>query len=208
LTGFDAVVLQGTGMGPVYLATVASETPPDTVSLFFQAVTQILQKGAGDEAALNTLIAADLFPLSCYGGLACRGGRGSDKGHSVDPDRPLMFPIVREIDLEIARWGSVTDPTTAQFVVQPHRATWHLQRFTASCAVRTRHTFTWSAGRVTFVSTRIDTGAIIASYTYTGADVPKPGDERVHLSFWLHAGAAPINGLPAEVIVESFTFVP
>lgn len=112
----------------------------------------------------------------------------------------------REIDVEIARWGSATDSTNSQVVVQPHNATGHVHRFTASGAVRTRHRFTWSAGRVTFVSTSLDTGATIASYTYTGADVPKPGDERVHLNFWLYAGAPPTNWLPAEVIVESFTF--
>jgi hypothetical protein len=33
-------------------------------------VADILRKGAGDEVALNAMIAADLFPLSCYGGLA------------------------------------------------------------------------------------------------------------------------------------------
>ena len=114
----------------------------------------------------------------------------------------------REIDVEIARWGSATDSTNAQFVVQPHNDTGHVHRFTASDAVRTQLRVTWSAGRVTFVSTSLDTGAITASYTYTGADVPKPGDERVHLNFWLHAGAAPTSGLPAEVIVESFDFAP
>lgn len=70
LTGFDVVDLQGTGMGPVYLATVEKETPPDTTALFFQGVADILRNGAGDEAAVNAMIAADLFPLSCYGGLA------------------------------------------------------------------------------------------------------------------------------------------
>ena len=114
----------------------------------------------------------------------------------------------REIDVEIARWGSATDSTNAQFVVQPHDAAGHVHRFTASGAVRTRHRFTWSAGRVAFDSTSLDTGATIASYTYTGADVPKPGGERVHLNLWLHDGAPPTNRLPAEVIVESFTFAP
>ena len=55
---------------------------------------------------------------------------------------------------------------------------------------------------------RLDTGAIVAASTYTGADVPKPGDERVRLNLWLFGGAGPTNGLSTEVVVESFAFVP
>ena len=36
----------------------------------------------------------------------------------------------REIDIEFARWGSSTDPTNAQFVVQPHDVATHLHRYT------------------------------------------------------------------------------
>jgi hypothetical protein len=61
---------------------------------------------------------------------------------------------------------------------------------------------------VTFTSTRLDTGAVVASYAYRGSDVPVPGDERVHLNLWLFGGAAPVSGLPAEVVVESFAFAP
>lgn len=114
----------------------------------------------------------------------------------------------REIDVEVADWGSTTDPTNAQFVVQPWDKPNHLHRFDVGDAVRTVHQFEWRAGRVAFTSRRLDTGALIASYTYTGADVPKPGDERVRLNLWLFNGAAPTDGLPVEVVVESFAFTP
>ena len=81
-------------------------------------------------------------------------------------------------------------------------------RFIETSAVRTIQQLTWRAGSVSFVSTRLDTGAVVASYTYTGADVPKPGDERVRLNLWLFNGAAPTNNLPVEVVVESFAFTP
>ena len=113
----------------------------------------------------------------------------------------------REIDFEAARWGNAADPTNAQFVVQPYDLANHLVRFDVSNAVRTRQQFTWRAGQVTFVSTRLDTGAS-QTFTYTGADVPKPGDERVHLNLWLFGGAAPSNGAPVDVVIESFQFVP
>ena len=112
----------------------------------------------------------------------------------------------REIDFEAARWGNASDPTNAQFVVQPYNLANHLVRFTNPGLVRTAQQFTWGAGQVSFVSTRLDTGAIVFQYVYTGVDVPKPGDERVHLNLWLFAGAAPTNGAPVEVVVEKFEF--
>jgi hypothetical protein len=121
-------------------------------------------------------------------------------------DRPQQAH--REIDFEAARWGSATDPTNGQFVVQPYDKPDHLARFTLSSAVQTLQQFTWRAGEVTFLSRRLDTGATVASYTYRGADVPKPGDERVRLNLWLFEGAGPSDGQPVEVVVESFTFVP
>ena len=121
-------------------------------------------------------------------------------------DRPQYAH--RELDFEAARWGSATDPTNAQFVVQPYDAANHLSRFTLSDGVRTLQQFTWRAGEVTFVSRNLDTGAQVATYVYRGADVPKPGDERVRLNLWLFGGNAPTNGQPVEIVVESFTFTP
>jgi hypothetical protein len=114
----------------------------------------------------------------------------------------------RENDIEVAKWGNGADPSNAQFVVQPYDKPNHLQRFATGDAVRTLQQFEWRAGTVIFTSTRLDTGAVVASYTYTGTDVPKPGDERVRLNLWLFTGAAPTNGLPVEVVVESFAFAP
>jgi hypothetical protein len=114
----------------------------------------------------------------------------------------------REIDFEAARWGSTSDLTNGQFVVQPYDRPNHLHRFTLSDAVRTVQQFTWRAGEVSFTSRRLDTGATVATYVYRGADVPKPGDERVRLNLWLFGGAAPQDGQPVEIVVESFAFTP
>jgi hypothetical protein len=121
-------------------------------------------------------------------------------------DRPQYAH--REIDFEAARWGSATDPTNAQFVVQPYDKPNHLSRFTLTNAVRTQQQFTWRAGEVSFVSRRLDTGATVATYVYRGSDVPKPGDERVRLNLWLFGGAAPSDGQPVEIVIESFAFAP
>lgn len=113
----------------------------------------------------------------------------------------------REIDIELARWGNAADPTNAQYVVQPEGTAGHLQRFTQPAADTSIHRFSWQPGRVTWQSLD-SSGNQIATYTYTGSDVPKPGDERVRLNLWLFGGAAPANGSPVEVIVRSFAFTP
>jgi len=114
----------------------------------------------------------------------------------------------REIDIEVARWGSASDPTDAQFVVQPYSVANHLVRFQTGTSPTLVFQFTWRAGRVDFVARDAASSATVSSYSYSGSDVPTPGDERVHLNFWLFNGSAPTNGLPAEVVVKSFAFAP
>jgi hypothetical protein len=113
----------------------------------------------------------------------------------------------REVDIEFARWGNSADPTNAQYVVQPHATAGHLNRFTQGASVPSTHSFTWRAGWIDWVS-RDAAGAITSQWTYTGSDVPKPGDERVRLNLWLFGGSAPTTGQPAEVVVRSFAFTP
>ena len=112
----------------------------------------------------------------------------------------------RELDIEVARWGNAADPN-AQYVVQPYDAANHLHRFTLPVTSSSTHRFTWRQGKVTWDSYDAG-GGLIASYEYTGSDVPKSGDERVHLNLWLFNGAAPLNGSSVDVVVRSFSFAP
>jgi hypothetical protein len=112
----------------------------------------------------------------------------------------------RETDIEVAQWGDPGDATDSQYVVQPWDAAGHLHRFSQPAGVRTLQRFTWQAGLVSFETRRLDTNEVVAAYTYAGADVPKPGDERVRLNLWLFEGHAP--AAQAEVVVESFSFTP
>lgn len=112
----------------------------------------------------------------------------------------------REIDIEFAKWGNAADPTSGQYVVQPYDAPNHLVRWTqAPGMIGTRHSFTWAPGRVDFVSLTAG-GTEIARWSYTGADVPVPGGENPRINLWLFRGAAPQDGQPAEVVIDSFTF--
>lgn len=115
----------------------------------------------------------------------------------------------RELDIEVARWGNTADTTNAQYVVQPYDVVNHLRRFTVpqTATASSTHRFSWHPGQVTWESYDAY-GGLIASYEYKGSDVPKPGDERVHLNLWLFNGAAPLNGSAVDVVVRSFSFAP
>ena len=109
----------------------------------------------------------------------------------------------REIDYEAARWGSTTDPKNAQFVVQPWNTPGNMIRFTQPAGPSVVE-FTWSADQVVFRTTV--TGAAPEVWTYTGAGIPTPGDEKVHMNLWLVNGAAPMNGQPVEVVLSNFRY--
>ena len=113
----------------------------------------------------------------------------------------------REIDIEFARWGNPADPTNAQYVVQPYNLPGHLQRYAQPAAASSQHRFHWHPGTVSWESYDAN-GGLIDSYSYSGTDVPRAGDERVHLNLWLFNGAAPTNALPTEVMLSSFVFTP
>ena len=129
-------------------------------------------------------------------------------------DDPTTTGGHREIDVEFSRWGNAADPTNAQFVVQPYNFPGNLTRWTVPAATPTTHSFTWSTGRVDYVS---HNGAFapppasisqISSWSNSGPSVPTPGDERVHMNLWLFNGTAPVNGQETEVIISRFAFIP
>lgn len=112
----------------------------------------------------------------------------------------------REIDIELARWGNAADPTNAQYVVQPWDADDHDERWTLGSGLgSTIHSFTWTEGRVDFVSTRADDGSVLRRWSYVGSDVPVPGGENPRMNLWLFRGAAPTDGQAVEIIIESFS---
>jgi hypothetical protein len=110
----------------------------------------------------------------------------------------------RELDVEFARWGNAADATNGQYVVQPYNATNHLRRIVQGTATPSTVAFRWQPGSVGFTSSDAD----LASWSYSGSDVPVPGDERTHLNLWLYRGAAPTNAREVEIVVRSFTWQP
>ena len=111
----------------------------------------------------------------------------------------------REIDIEFAKWGNGSAPTNAQYVVQPYDAQGHQYRWAqASALTRTTHSFTWRPDSVEFRSTASD-GSLIESWLYDGQGIPVPGGENPRINLWLFRGAAPTDGQPVRVVIESFT---
>ncbi len=120
----------------------------------------------------------------------------------------------REIDIECSRWSNAADLRNAQFVVQPFGSPGHLVRYAVPAQrTNTTHFFNWQSNRVVFqcqsgdFSPNPDPTNVISGWTYTFAP-PQPGDENVRLNLWLYNGTPPSNGQEAEVIIQSFEFVP
>jgi hypothetical protein len=121
----------------------------------------------------------------------------------------------REIDVELSRWSNAADSNNAQFVVQPWDTTGHLHRYKVPAGLtNSTHSFTWSTNQVAFQAHQgallspPGTNVVIYQWTFSQSGVPVPGDENARLNLWLYNGAAPTNGLPVEVVISRFVFVP
>jgi hypothetical protein len=122
----------------------------------------------------------------------------------------------REIDVECSRWGDAADTNNAQFVVQPYDQADHLTRYRVPPGLTdSTHLFTWETNRISFQSLAGAYSASpassnrLASWVFTNAaEVPQSGDENVRLNLWLQNGQPPSDGNEAEVVLQSFQFVP
>jgi len=117
----------------------------------------------------------------------------------------------REIDIEFSRF--LAAPMNAQYVIQPYGIAGNLERFDMPGTIPTTHQFTWSADRVDFKSWIGDRDEpepddIIAAWTYTGASIPPPGQERMHFNFWLFDGRPPRSGKGDEIVIRAFHHEP
>jgi hypothetical protein len=108
----------------------------------------------------------------------------------------------REIDIEVARLGNASNPTNAQFVVQPYDLGGHTFRYTVPPAVASTHEFTWRESSIGFLSGT-------TSWLFgDAAAVPRAGGENARMNLWLFRGRAPLNRTAAEVVFERFEHVP
>jgi hypothetical protein len=115
----------------------------------------------------------------------------------------------REMDIEMSRWGQ-TGSDNGQFVIQPYYLPANTVRFQAPPGVAT-FMLRWEAGRAQFRAFR---GAVsswetqpIANHTFTSG-VPSAGNESVHLNLYVFANKENPLRRGAEVIVETFEYLP
>jgi len=120
----------------------------------------------------------------------------------------------REIDIELSRWG---DPVNAnsQYVVQPWDTPGNIHRFEVQLSDRfSTHIFDWRSDQITWQTYAgisplpIADSLLVQTWSYRGADIPKPGDENFRINFWLMEGRPPTNNKEAEVVVNQVEFIP
>jgi hypothetical protein len=120
-----------------------------------------------------------------------------------------------EFDIEFSRWTQPDDPP-AQFVCQPHGREGNRRRFwltTDGPESPTTHAFDWRPDEVACRSwaghaDEPDPDDLFDTWPYTGPDIPRPEEPRVHVNLWLIDGAAPGDGQEVEVVLSDFTFLP
>jgi hypothetical protein len=116
---------------------------------------------------------------------------------------------IREMDIEISRWGEPQDKN-AQYVVQPYFVAANTVRFLAPPGTLT-HWMIWEPGRASFRTARGAQSKVgtdsVAQHVFTSG-VPSPGSERVHINFYIYKSKRNPLEREAEVIIEKFEFRP
>lgn len=129
----------------------------------------------------------------------------------VDPNIVLgLFTYAddsHELDAEFSRWGNVSaSANNGDFAVQPATPS-NVRYYAIPAGISAlRVAYTWAPGSVDFSATgeRADGTPWRDGWTRSGASVPAPGGELVHINLWLFRGRAPSAG--AEAIISNFSF--
>jgi peptidoglycan/xylan/chitin deacetylase (PgdA/CDA1 family) len=120
-----------------------------------------------------------------------------------------------EIDIEFSKWGNVSSSFNTQYVLQPCDWTEEtLDRFFMDLnGEYSTHYFVWDQDEVRFTSIHghydepPNNDYLIWNATISGANVPTPSDEKVHLNLWLYKGYPPTDD-PIEIVISDFQFEP
>jgi len=115
----------------------------------------------------------------------------------------------REMDIEVSQWGETTT-RNGQFVIQPYHVPANTVQFQAPPGTVT-FVLRWSPGRAAFKAFR---GAVsrwdspaVREHVFTSG-VPAPGNESVHLNFYVFGNTSHPLRQGSEVIVEKFEYLP
>jgi len=121
--------------------------------------------------------------------------------------------IGKEFDIEVSQ-ALVPAPNGIQTVVQPYTTPGNLMRFPLPATTTSTNRIVWQPDHIQFTSWKgttpypPDPADVIESWTYTGADIPTAGSERMRFNVWMFGGRPPATNAPSEMIVRSFTYQP
>jgi hypothetical protein len=118
----------------------------------------------------------------------------------------------REWDIEFGRWGNANATANAQYVVQPYTVPGNLNSFLMSPSIPSTHTVVWLPNQMRFtsVSGSNSAGPQIYQWNYPGpaSQIPAPGDNHLHINFYVAVGSAPVQKINREIIVSGFQYTP
>jgi len=115
----------------------------------------------------------------------------------------------QEFDIEFSQ--RLAAPFNAQYVAQPWYTPGNIEFFNMPVSSQTSHSFEWRPDRIVFNSWNGHSDSptlttLIHSWTYTGGDIPIPGNERMIFNLYLFGGETPVQGIEDEVIITSFEY--
>jgi hypothetical protein len=122
--------------------------------------------------------------------------------------------LTNELDNEYSGLGGmIPSPANAQFVAQPYTTPGNIVRYLQPSSDKFTTQMDWEPGYVSFRawngwSSIPASGDLIYQWVYTGANIPLPGQERVHINLWLNKDEPPLNGIGDEMVLNSFNFQP
>jgi hypothetical protein len=115
-----------------------------------------------------------------------------------------------EIDIEFSRWG-FDNNQEAQYAIQPSSVPGNKARFRMNLeGSYSTHIIDWGKKWIDFASYHghllnpVNTTQIIASWRYSGNNIPPDSDEKLKINLWLFRGTPPSDGKEAEVVVNRF----
>lgn len=159
----------------------------------------------------NTWYCAQIYSKKSFGYGEYRFYVGSNV-ENFDPNTVVgLFTYENdshEIDIEFSRWGNSKN-VDGWYTVQPgpYNST-NQKSFPLNLSGNySTHIFNWYSNSIFFQSyhghyaTLPSSNYLINQWTYKGSNDPTPGNERLHINFWLDKGAPPKNGQEAELII-------
>jgi hypothetical protein len=114
----------------------------------------------------------------------------------------------REFGVELGRWGDPSNKN-AQFVVQPYYVPANVTRFVTAAGPVT-YALQWGPGQISFKATEGNGSPehrVIAKHTFT-AGVPTPGNEAIHVSFYIFTSSPVALKNEMEAVIDKFEYLP